>query len=69
MSCAGSRARNCLPGRQLIKHQALRGFATKTTAAGIIHFASSLVIPRSTTHAISTSVMGVGAVKRFGEVK
>ena len=37
--------------------------------ATIIHVASGLGIPLSTTHAISTSIMGVGAAKRFGAVK
>ncbi len=56
-------------GHKMVKLQPVHGFAAETTAAGIIHFASSLGIPLSTTHAISTSIMGVGAVKRFGAVK
>ena len=47
----------------------LPAIALFTTAALIIHYASVLGIPLSTTHAISTSIMGVGAVKRFGAVK
>src|SRR2546421_89056 len=39
------------------------------TAAVIIQAASSLGIPLSTTHVISTSIMGVGAVKRFSGMK
>ncbi|MDQ3414343.1 MAG: inorganic phosphate transporter, partial [Verrucomicrobiota bacterium] len=35
----------------------------------IIQVASSFGIPLSTTHVISTSVMGVGTVKRFSGVK
>nr|MDQ6912090.1 inorganic phosphate transporter [Verrucomicrobiota bacterium] len=45
------------------------GFAAETTAAIIIQTASSYGIPLSTTHVISTSIMGVGAVKRFSGVK
>jgi PiT family inorganic phosphate transporter len=56
-------------GHKMVKLQPVHGFAAETTAAGIIHFASNLGIPLSTTHAISTSIMGVGAVKRFGAVK
>jgi PiT family inorganic phosphate transporter len=56
-------------GHKMVKLQPVHGFAAETTAAAIIHFASSLGIPLSTTHAISTSIMGVGAVKRFGAVK
>lgn len=56
-------------GHKMVKLQPVHGFAAETTAAVIIHFASSLGIPLSTTHAISTSIMGVGAMKRFGAVK
>jgi PiT family inorganic phosphate transporter len=56
-------------GHKMVKLQPVHGFAAETTAAGIIHVASTLGIPLSTTHAISTSIMGVGAVKRFGAVK
>jgi PiT family inorganic phosphate transporter len=56
-------------GHKMVKLQPVHGFAAETTAAAIIHFASGLGIPLSTTHAISTSIMGVGAMKRFGAVK
>ncbi|MBI5422879.1 MAG: inorganic phosphate transporter [Opitutae bacterium] len=56
-------------GHKMVKLQPVHGFAAETTAAAIIHVASDLGIPVSTTHVISTSIMGVGAVKRFGAVK
>ena len=56
-------------GHKMVKLQPVHGFAAETTAAIVIHGASTLGIPLSTTHAISTSIMGVGAVKRFGAVK
>jgi PiT family inorganic phosphate transporter len=56
-------------GHKMVKLQPVHGFAAETTAALIIHYASVLGIPLSTTHAISTSIMGVGAVKRRGAVK
>jgi PiT family inorganic phosphate transporter len=56
-------------GHKMVKLQPVHGFAAETTAAAIIHVASTLGIPLSTTHAISTSIMGVGAAKRFGAVK
>jgi PiT family inorganic phosphate transporter len=56
-------------GHKMVKLQPVHGFAAETTAALIIHGASTLGIPVSTTHVISTSIMGVGAVKRFGAVK
>jgi PiT family inorganic phosphate transporter len=56
-------------GHKMVRLQPVHGFAAETTAALIIHAASAIGIPLSTTHAISTSIMGVGAVKRFGAVK
>ena len=56
-------------GHKMVKLQPVHGFAAETTAAVIIQAASSLGIPVSTTHCISTSIMGVGAMKRFGAVK
>lgn len=56
-------------GHRMVKLQPVHGFAAETTAALIIQVASSQGIPLSTTHVISTSIMGVGAVKRFSGVK
>ena len=56
-------------GHKMVKLQPIHGFAAETTAATIIQIASHWGIPLSTTHVISTSIMGVGATKRFGAVK
>lgn len=56
-------------GHRMVKLQPVHGFAAETTAALIIQSASLYGIPLSTTHVISTSIMGVGAVKRFSGVK
>lgn len=56
-------------GHKMVKLQPVHGFAAETTAAAIIHVASTLGVPVSTTHVISTSIMGVGATKRFSAVK
>ena len=56
-------------GHKMVKLQPVHGFAAETTAAVIIQAASSYGIPLSTTHVISSSIMGVGAIKRFGGVK
>ena len=56
-------------GHKMVKLQPVHGFAAETTAAIIIQIASTLGIPVSTTHVISTSIMGVGAMKRFSAVK
>jgi inorganic phosphate transporter, PiT family len=56
-------------GHKMVKLQPVHGFAAESTAALVIHTASSFGILLSTTHVISTSIMGVGAMKRFSAVK
>jgi PiT family inorganic phosphate transporter len=54
---------------KMVKLQPVHGFAADTSSAIIIQIASNYGIPLSTTHVISTSIMGVGAMKRFSGVK
>jgi len=56
-------------GHRIVKLQPVNGFAAETSAALIIQVASIYGIPLSTTHVISTSIMGVGAVKRFSGMR
>jgi inorganic phosphate transporter, PiT family len=56
-------------GHRVVKLQPVHGFAAETSAALIIQAASLYGIPLSTTHVISTSIMGVGAVKRFSGMR
>ena len=56
-------------GHKVVRLQPVHGFAAETAASIVIQVASSLGIPVSTTHVISTAIMGVGATKRFGAVK
>ncbi len=56
-------------GHKMVKLQPVHGFAAETTAATVIQVASHWGIPLSTTHVISSSIMGVGATKSFGAVK
>jgi PiT family inorganic phosphate transporter len=56
-------------GHKMVRLQPVHGFAAETTAGLIIQVASHFGIPLSTTHVISTSIMGVGAMKRFGAVR
>lgn len=56
-------------GHKMVKLQPVHGFAAETTAGLIIFCASHIGVPLSTTHVISTSIMGVGATKRFSAVK
>lgn len=56
-------------GHKMVRLQPIHGFAAETTAATIIQVASHWGIPLSTTHVISTAIMGVGATKRLSAVK
>ena len=46
-----------------------QGFVAQASAASVIEAASFLGIPVSTTHCISTSIMGVGATRRLSAVR
>lgn len=52
-------------GHKMVKLQPVHGFAAETTAATVLYVAGSMGMPVSTTHAITTSIMGVGCAKRF----
>src|SRR2546429_409448 len=54
---------------KMVKLLPVLWFAAETSAALIIQTASVYGIPLSTTHVISTSIIGVGAAKRFSGVK
>lgn len=56
-------------GHKLVKLQPMHGFAAETAAATIIEIASRLGFPLSTTHVISSSIMGVGASRRLSAVR
>ncbi len=56
-------------GHQMLKLQPVHGFAAETAAIAVIAGASSLGLPVSTTHVITTSIMGVGATKRLTAVR
>jgi PiT family inorganic phosphate transporter len=56
-------------GHKMVRLQPVHGFAAETTAATILAVTGHLGMPVSTTHAISTSIMGVGAAKRLSALK
>ena len=56
-------------GQKVVKLDPVHGFAAETTAATIILSASSLGMPVSTTHVISSAIMGVGSSDRFSAVR
>lgn len=56
-------------GHKIFKLEAVHGFAAETAAALVITAASTVGAPISTTHTISSSVLGVGASKRLSAVR
>jgi len=56
-------------GSKIIKLQPISGFASDLTSASIIIGATLLGQPVSTTHVISSAIMGVGSAKRLSSVK
>ncbi|MGA3057301.1 MAG: inorganic phosphate transporter [Candidatus Limnocylindrales bacterium] len=56
-------------GQRVVKLDPVHGFAAETTAATIILGASHLGMPVSTTHVISSAIMGVGTSDRFNAVR
>jgi PiT family inorganic phosphate transporter len=56
-------------GLRLTKLEPVHGFAAETSAAAVIFGAAQLGIPVSTTHAIGSAVMGVGATERLSAVR
>jgi PiT family inorganic phosphate transporter len=56
-------------GVKMIKLQPVNGFAAETAASLVILGASHMGTPVSTTHVISSTIMGVGSAKRFNAVR
>ena len=56
-------------GHKIFKLEPVHGFAAETSASLVIMGASALGMPISTTHTISTTVIGVGASKRLSAVR
>lgn len=56
-------------GTKIVQLRPIHGFAAETAAATVIEVASHLGFPLSTTHVISSTIMGVGASKRFSAVR
>lgn len=55
-------------GRDFVKLQPVHGFCVETASAGVILGASALGMPTSTTHVITSSILGVGLSKRISAV-
>jgi PiT family inorganic phosphate transporter len=56
-------------GVQMLKLEPVHGFAAETSATAVILGASLLGLPVSTTHVVSSTIMGVGATQRLSAVR
>jgi len=56
-------------GMKITELRPVHGFAAEASAATVIELASHFGIPVSTTHCITSSIMGVGATKRISAVR
>src|SRR5829696_5578036 len=56
-------------GLKVVELRTIDGFAAETSAATVIEVASRLGIPVSTTHVISSAILGVGATRRASAVR
>ena len=56
-------------GMRIVKMEPVHGFAAETSAALILLGTAHFGMPVSTTHTITSSIMGVGSVKRLSAVR
>ena len=56
-------------GQKMVKIHPVQGFAAETTGASVLFTAAYFGMPVSTTHAITTSIMGVGCAKSFNALR
>ncbi len=56
-------------GGKMTKLQPVHGFAAELTSAGVLTTTALFGMPVSTTHVISSAIMGVGASRRFSAVR
>ena len=56
-------------GHKIIKLDPIHGFTAETVAAATIQLVTFLHVPISTTHVISSSILGIGASKRLSAVR
>lgn len=56
-------------GTKIFKIEPINGFAADITGASVIFGATMLHLPVSTTHAITSAILGVGSAKRFSAVR
>jgi inorganic phosphate transporter, PiT family len=55
-------------GKDFVKLQPIHGFCVQTSAAGVIIGASAFGLPTSTSHVITSAILGVGLSKRVSAI-
>jgi inorganic phosphate transporter, PiT family len=55
-------------GHDFVKLQPVHGFCVETASAGVILGAAAMGLPTSTTHVITSAILGVGLSKRMSAV-
>ncbi|HUS14860.1 MAG TPA: inorganic phosphate transporter [Chloroflexia bacterium] len=68
-TAAGGRRIIHTMGTRITHLEPIHGFAAETSAATIIEIASRFGFPLSTTHVISSTILGVGAARRLNSVR
>jgi inorganic phosphate transporter, PiT family len=56
-------------GHKMVKLHPINGFAAEGSSAIVILAASAFGLPVSTTHVVSSAIMGVGSAKRSNAIK
>jgi PiT family inorganic phosphate transporter len=56
-------------GQKMVKVLPINGFAADATGASVLIVAAQFGMPVSTTHAMTTSIMGVGCARRWSALK
>lgn len=56
-------------GMKMVKLEPVHGFAAETGAATVLLFTAQFGLPVSTTHTITSSILGVGSTKRLSAVR
>jgi len=56
-------------GVKMLKLEPIHGFAAETSSAAIIIASSHFGLPVSTTHVVSSAILGVGATRRLSAVR
>lgn len=56
-------------GIKIVKLEPVHGFAAETSAASVLLFTAHFGLPVSTTHTITSSILGVGATRRLSAIR